>query len=151
MKSNYENSLFYQIHLTAKFFDKLFEQYFKEINLGVTSVEHLALSIISEKQNCCQRDLAKIILKDRANTGKLANSLESRGLIEIVLSQKNNRPVKILKITDKGRELLESAYKKVIPVVNHIYSKFQESELEEVKATLHNFRKTVQEGLKTNI
>ena len=84
-----------------------------------------------------------LVLKKELKENKTASG--------IVLSQKNNRPVKILKITDKGRELLESAYKKVIPVVNHIYSKFQESELEEVKATLHNFRKTVQEALKTNI
>ena len=79
MKTKYENSIIYQINSSAKHFDKLFEQFFKEINIGVTAAEHLALMIVHDTKDCCQRDLARVLLKDRANTGKLAKSLEEKG------------------------------------------------------------------------
>ena len=83
MKTKYEDSIIYQINSSAKHFDKLFEQFFKEIDIGVSAAEHLALMVVHDTKDCCQRDLARILLKDRANTGKLAKSLEEKGLIKI--------------------------------------------------------------------
>ena len=124
MKTKYENSLFYQINSTAKYFDKLFDQIFKEMDFGVSATEHLALSIICETNNCCQRDLARIILKDRANTGKLAKTLKEKGLIEITLNIKNNRPVKILSATKKGKELIDSTLSAFKPVIQKVEDEF---------------------------
>ena len=59
----------------------LFEQFFKKHDIGICAIEHLALKVIQDTKDCSQRDLAKVILKDRANTGKLANSLYQKGLI----------------------------------------------------------------------
>ena len=39
-------------------------------------------------------------MKDRANTGKLLDSLEKRGYVTRTLSIKNNRPVKIVDINE---------------------------------------------------
>ena len=151
MKTRYEDSLFYQIHSTAKYFDKLFEQFFKDINLGVSASEHLALMIIFDSNNCCQRDLAKILLKDRANTGKLVNSLKEKGLIDINLTTKNNRPVKILTITKTGVELVNKSMNLFEPLKKQIESVFTEKKLEETKKSLANFRESVSKAIKTNI
>ena len=105
MKTRYEDSIIYQINSSAKHFDKLFEQFFKEINIGVTAAEHLALMVVHDTKDCCQRDLARVLLKDRANTGKLASILEQKGLIKIKATTKNNRMVKILTATQKGIKL----------------------------------------------
>ena len=83
MKTTYEDSLFYIINSCSKYFNMLFEQFFKKLNMGISATEHLALMVISDNKDCSQRDLARIILKDRANTGKLALSLEKKGLIKI--------------------------------------------------------------------
>ena len=61
MKTKYEDTIIYQINSSAKHFDKLFEQFFKEINLGVSASEHLALMIIHDTKNCCQRKNKKYI------------------------------------------------------------------------------------------
>lgn len=151
MKTRYEDSLFYQIHSTAKYFDKLFEQFFKDINMGVTSNEHLALMIIFDSKNCCQRDLAKILLKDRANTGKLVNSLQDKGLIEIELTTKNNRPVKILTVTKKGIELVNESSVLFEPLKQQIESAFTEKKIKEIKQSLSNFRESVSKAIKVNI
>lgn len=151
METKYENTLFYQIHSCAKCFDILFEQLFKELNIEISTIEHLTLSIISDVKECCQRDLAKILLKDRANTGKLALNLEKKGLIKITLKTKNNRPVKILTLTQKGKKLLEKTDKVLLPIIQKLHNLFQKNEIEDIKIKLKNFREKVEKTIKTNI
>lgn len=151
MKTKYENSLVYQINSSAKHFDKLFEQFFKEINIGVTAAEHLALMIVHDTKDCCQRDLARVLLKDRANTGKLAKSLEEKGLIKIEATIKNNRAVKILTITKKGKELAKNSINLFEPLKNQIEKEFSKEKLEEMTKTLHDFTQLISKTLKTKI
>ena len=151
MSTKFENSLFYQINLSSKCFNMLFEQFFKELNLGISATEHLALAIIIETQNCCQRDLAKIILKDRANTGKLAGLLEQKGLIKIEATIKNNRAVKILTPTKKGVDLNNKIMEIINPLLKKIKNEISEKIVEETKTALKNIREVVQKNVKINI
>lgn len=151
MATKFENSLFYQINLSAKCFNMLFEQFFKELNLGISATEHLGLAVIIENQNCCQRDLARIILKDRANTGKLAGLLEQKGLIKIEATIKNNRAVKILTPTKKGVELNKKIMEIVNPLLRKIKNEISEKIVEETKTALRNIREIVQKNVKTKI
>lgn len=151
MKTNYEDSLVYQINATAKYFDKIFEQFFKELNIGVSATEHLALALIDDLKDCCQRDLARIILKDRANTGKLARSLKEKGLIDIKLSTKNNRPVKILTTTKKGKDLLKNSASLFEPLKEKFEQQFSNEKLEEIKNALKDFTEVIATTLKVNI
>ena len=151
MRTRYENSLFFQINSSAKYFEKLFEQFFKEANIGVSATEHLALTTIYDLKKCCQRDLAKILLKDRANTGKLAKSLEEKGLVKITPDIRNNKPVKILSITKKGATLIEDSHKLLKPLRIEIEKNFTDEKLDEIKNSLKSFKETISKALKTNI
>ena len=147
----YEDSLFYLINSCSKYFNMLFEQYFKNLNMGISATEHLALMVIIDNKECSQRDLAKIILKDRANTGKLANNLEQKGLIKINLKTKNNRPVKILTITAKGLNLCKKIMQTIEPVVDKLHQEISDKIIEDTKNTIKNFRKVVEKIVKINI
>ena len=151
MGTKYEDSLFYIINSCSKYFNMLFEQYFKDLNMGITATEHLALMVISDNKECSQRDLARIILKDRANTGKLANTLSEKGLIKINLKTKNNRPVKVLTITQKGLNLCGKIMKTVEPVVDKLHQEIPSEIIEDTKTTIKNFRKVVEKIVKVNI
>jgi len=151
MDTKYKDSLFYLINSCSKYFNILFDQFFKELNLGLSSTEHLALKVISETKDCSQRDLAKIILKDRANTGKLANNLENKGLIKIELKTKNNRPVKIMTITKKGQKLCNKVMDLIEPIVQKIHNEISDEVLKETIETIKNFRKIVENTVKVNI
>lgn len=151
MKTKYENSLVYQINSSAKYFEKLFEQFFKEINIGVSATEHLALTTIYDLKKCCQRDLARILLKDRANTGKLAKSLEEKGLITITPDIKNNKPVKILSVTKKGEVLIKNSLKLLKPLEEEIEKTFNEKKLNEIKNSLKDFTQVISKALKIKI
>lgn len=149
--TKYEDSLFYQIHVSAKIFHMLFDQFFKELEIGLSANEHLALKIISETKNCCQRDLARILLKDRSNTGKLVNYLKEKGYVEIKLTTKNNRPAKILTVTTKGAKIIDEMSKISEPIVKKIQSEISQETIEKTKKTLQNFIKVVEKAVKTNI
>lgn len=151
MATVFENSLFYQINLSSKCMHMLFEQFFKELNIGISATEHLALSVIIETKNCCQRDLARIILKDRSNTGKLANILEEKGLIQIKQTIKNNRMVKILTATKKGLNLNQKIVKIVKPIVDKVNEEISEKTANELKNTLKNIREILQRNVKIKI
>ena len=64
----------------------------------LTLEQFITLDAIANTPNICQRDLAKIILKDRSNVTRILSILENKGYIERLISVKNNRPVKILKL-----------------------------------------------------
>ncbi len=151
MKIKFQDSLFYQIYISEKIFKSLFEQFFKEINIGINATEHLALTIIEDTKDCCQRDLAKILFKDRAGTGKLANILKTKGLIKIELKTKNNRPVRILTLTEKGIEILKKTSDIGNKVTKKIQEKFSKETMEQAKTTLMDFRETVKDALKNKI
>lgn len=151
METKYKDSLIYQINSSAKCFEKVFEQFFKELELGISATEHLALTIVHDTKDCCQRDLAKIILKDRANTGKLAKSLEEKGLIKIAATIKNNRAVKILTITREGKKLVENSTKLLEPLIQQIVIKFPKEQLDEITKVLRDFTSLISETLKSKI
>ncbi len=151
MKTKYEDSIFYQINSCARYFHVVFEQFFKELNVGINAMEHLALAVIIETENCCQRDLARIILKDRAGTGKLVAILENKGLIEIKLTTKNNRPAKILTPTKKGIELNETIRTIILPLLSEIRKKLDEKTLERTSEILKQLKNIIEKIMKKNI
>ena len=147
----YENSLFFQLNSNAKYYNRLFEKFFKELYIEVNGLEHLALTVISQTENCCQRDLARILVKDRANTGKIVNVLEKKGLINIELKQKNNRPAKILTLTKKGEKINEEVHQIILPLITKIYTEIDIKEIEQTKQTLNKLRKAVEKNIKIDI
>ena len=91
---HYIDSIYYDVELTAYAMRMLGRQLFENLNLGITLAEHAALDTIFCNAGICQRDLAKLILTDRANTGRILDSLEEKGLITRFVDLKNNRLVK---------------------------------------------------------
>ena len=99
----------------------------------------------------CQRDLAKIILKDRANTGKLLDGLEKQGYITRTLSIKNNRPVKIVEITDEGRKKAEFVLDKIRPHYLQVKNMIDNSDVARVGELLQQLREILDETLEIQI
>ena len=107
------DTIFYQIELTAKYCKLLGQQTFDKFNLGISLDEYYILDVLTVNESLCQRDIAKLILKDRANTGKLLDTLAQKEYITRDLTVKNNRPVKLVKITEKGLQKIEDVVNKV--------------------------------------
>ena len=107
MVEGFVNSLYYQIMLTEKYAKVFSKQLEEKYNLPITLEELTALSIVSQHNGeIHQRKLAQIILKDRANTGRMLKHLEQQELISREEQTKNKRQVFVLTITDKGLSMI---------------------------------------------
>ena len=124
MKKNYTQTVHYQIEVTSKYMKLAGIQLIKKIGVDLSFDEFIALDMLASEGPMCQRDLAKIILKDRANTGRVANSLEKKGYIVIDICKKNNRLIKKMVLTKKGEETIKNIVAKIKPIVKPFEEKF---------------------------
>ena len=151
MQEHFTNTIFYQIELTAKYCKLLGTQVFEQYSAGITCEEYSVLDVLANSPKMCQRDLAKIILKDRANTGKLLDGLEKRGYVTRKLSIKNNRPVKIVEITDEGAKKAEEVLEKIRPHFQRVMEKINNSDVARVSDLLKELREILDETLEIQI
>ena len=151
MKKHFTDTIFYQIELTAKYCKLMGQQVFEKYNVGLTVEEYSVLDTLICKPEICQRDLAKLILKDRANTGKILDSLEKRGYVKRKLAIKNNRPVKIAEITDLGKDRVEEVSEKLRPHMQVVMDKINNSDLARVSDLLRELREFLNDTLEIQI
>ena len=128
MDVSYSKSIYYNIRLTSRYIKAFIAQILENFDLGLSSDEIFTLDILKCHGSMCQRDLAKLLFKDRANTGKIARNLEEKGLIKINIEQKVKRLVKNLSLTKKGIDILKKLEEVKAPVLDKISQKFSEEE-----------------------
>ncbi len=148
---HFTDSIFYQIELTAKYCKLLGQQAFEKYDTGVTVEEYSVLDVLLCSPKMCQRDLAKLILKDRANTGKLLDSLEKKGFVKRHLSIKNNRPVKFVELTEEGTSKLKDINLKLEPHTKLIKEKIRNSDIAKVSGLLKELREFLGQTLEMKI
>ena len=151
MREHFRDTIFYQIELTARYCKLLGAQVFEQFDIGLSIEEYAILDTLLTQKELCQRDLAKLILKDRANTGKILDGLEKKGFITRKLSIKNNRPVKLIEITKSGINQSEEAAKRIRPHYRAIKEKIDNSNIAKVGELLRELRCILNESLKIQI
>lgn len=116
-------------------------QYFSKLNLPITFEQFIALDTISYNPDICQRDLSKLTLKDRSNTGRILSILEENGFVSREAITKNNRLIKSLRITPKGEEILEENREKIRKDFSKVFDYMKEEEFERLRELLVKFQK----------
>ena len=66
------------------------------MKIDISFEEYLILDVVSYNEGICQIDLAKKLLRDRSNIGKIVSALEKKGLIKINPDTRNKRLIKKL-------------------------------------------------------
>lgn len=85
---HYTDTIQYELEQTAKLMRMLALQLFNNLKIELSVDECVALDTLSCNPEICQRDLSKLILKDRANTSRILDSLEKKNLLKDLLIQK---------------------------------------------------------------
>jgi DNA-binding MarR family transcriptional regulator len=80
---------------------------------GVTPVQYAALSAVLRQPGMDQRTLARLIGFDTSTIGSVIDRLEARGLM-VRNSSPTDRRVRLLSVTQQGRELLMAAEPSVL-------------------------------------
>ncbi len=148
---HYIDSIFYQFEQTAKYCRYLSVQIFQKLDMGLTFDEFITLDTIDANECICQRELAKLILKDRASTGRLLCSLEDKGYIERFVDTKNNRLVRKMKISDSGREVLVEITQRLKVYIAKLPKILSEEDKEVLIQSIINFRHNIEKEVQMNI
>lgn len=139
--NHFTDSIIHEIIKTAIYSRVKGSQYFNKFNIGITFEQYLALDTISFNPDICQRDLSKLILKDRSNTGRILNILEENGFIERTVETKQNRLVKNMKVTEKGQKILDDNKETMKQDFKKIFELMKEEEFDQLRYLLQKFRK----------
>lgn len=145
----YTKSIMYMMEQTVIYFKLKGAQFFNQLNIGVTIDQYAALDAIYHNENICQRDLSKLILKDRSNTGRILNILEEKGFIKRAVETKGKRLVKKIYITTKGTEMIENHQKMLKEAFHKVFEEVSEEEFTVVRQILTKLRDTLSKS--TNI
>ena len=148
---HYTDTLNYELEKTARVMRILGIQLMEKLKIDLMLDEYVALDIVSCHQGICQRDLAKLIIKYRANTCRILNSLEEKGLITRFVDTKNNRLVRKMAITEKGYKILISINKKVESYVAETKRVVSEDELDGLYLSLKKLREKLEEMIELKI
>jgi DNA-binding MarR family transcriptional regulator len=148
---NYTNSIFYQLEQTAKFCRFLGFQTFQKLKMPVSTDEFAALDVLMVHREICQRELAKLILKDRPNTGRILNSLEEKGLIVRVADTKNNRLIRKISLTPEGEKTTKEVSVKLKDYISKLPKIFSDEDKVELVNLLKQFRTSLEKEVEMNI
>ena len=148
---HYTDSIHYELERTSRLMNMLTNQLFKKLELSITFDEYIALDTVSINAGICQRDLAKLILKDRANTGRILNELEQKGFITRFIDTKNNRLVKKMGITETGLQELNSINNKIKTYLSGVTKRIPPEDVDKVRDILRAFRLELDKIVETNI
>ena len=148
---HYTDSIFYQFEQTAKYCRFLGVQVFQKLNMSISPDEFYALDVIMMHDNICQRELAKLILKDRPNTGRILDSLEGKGYIERFADTKNNRLVSRMRITDTGRKVTEETSERLREYISNLPKIFSDEDKNKLKELMIRFRESLEKEVEMKI
>lgn len=148
---HYTESLYYELLLTMKYLKMHATQVFEQECIELTPDEMASLDVIACHSDICQRDLAKLILKDRANTGRILDSLEERGFIERNLVERNNRAIKQIAITPCGQKYLADVTVALRERFEDVQGVVSKDDIEVIFTSLKKIREAVGNIVKTQI
>lgn len=148
---HYIDSIFYQFEQTARYCKYLSVQIFQGFNMGISADEFIVLDTIDANGCICQRELAQLILKDRAGTGRLLNTLEEKGYIERFADTKNNRLVRKMKLTQSGQDILKEAIDKLKKYIDKMPEIIPEEKKGKLISAIIEFRQGLEKEVQMNI
>ena len=148
---HYTESFFYELKQTARMMKFHANQMFEILGLELTPGEYCTLDTIMCNPNFCQRDLSKLLLLDRANTGRILDKLEKLGYISRSIDTKNNRLVKKVEITKKGINELEKINNKIIDKYQIVMNEISEDEFENTRLSIKKLRENLEKHIESKI
>ena len=148
VKKFYIESFPYEVELTARICHenakRLLESYTDEVSIDEFSI----LDTIVARPGLSQADLARLVLKGKAHTGRFIMSLEEKGFVERHVQERDGKLIKVAVVTEKGMDLYTSIIEQMQPVIAHFESIISEEDICKMIQGLRAFRKKVEEANK---
>lgn len=135
-----ERTLLYSLVTTAKIAQLFAVRFFNQHKTSdITFNQFEILSALNEKEYY-QRDLAKFLFKSNANLSKDLDVLEEKELITRKASTKNKRMVKVLSLTEEGKNTIRKIDKIAENYINEVENIYTKEEFEEFEKYLNRLK-----------
>ncbi len=148
---DFSKSVFYKIQQLAIYCDKMADNFFEIRNVDLTHDEFAALNFVLNNPDICQRDLAKLLLRDRVRAGRIITSLEDKGYIKRTNATRNNRLIRKLQITNAGKKIYNEQFNILQQIMKVLTKKFSEKQMNELLASLSELEKALSNIVEFNI
>lgn len=142
-KEHFVDSLAYEIELVSRVCHESFKRWFEANAKGITPEEFSILDTIDLGKNLSQIELANMMLKGKAHTGKFLDSLEKKGLITRLYDTKNSRMVKIPVMTELGTKTYNELRVKIEKISDRMNKVYPKKDIINLKNELKKFRETI--------
>ncbi len=143
-KKNYIDSFPYEVELTARICHENTKIMLESFTDELTIDELVVLDTLIAKPGLSQAELARLILKGKAHTGRFLMSLEEKGFIERHIYEKNGKLIKVSEVTEAGHKLYDELTGKFRPAAEKIQQIFSEEEVQYVIEHLRAFRNAIE-------
>jgi len=148
---HYVNTIVYSLEQTLTCLNLQMTQAFNELNLDITLDQGTILDTIYCRGKLCQRDLSKLILKDRSNTNRMLNVLEKKGYIKRIAGTKDNRLVNYIELTEKGKETLEYNMDRVYGCYVKMLESTTEEDLQSLRLLLDKLMENLHKSIRLQV
>ncbi len=140
---HYTDSLPYALESTSRILHEAIVRFFEKNGFEITHDEFVILDTLYANPEILQIDLAKLILKGRAHTGRFLMALEEKGFVKRVPSNKGKKLVMISSVTEDGIKI----YKKIKKAIEDHVNSFQNEMTEEKEKELLNLLSIVKKDV----
>lgn len=144
--SYYIDSFPYEIELTARVCHENARQLIESFTDKVSIDEFTVLDTLIARPGLSQADLARLILKGKAHTGRFLMSLEDKGFIERHIEEKNGKLIKVSSVTPKGKKLYNGVIERFKPAVEKFDKIISQEQCEMIIQNLKNFREAIEKA-----
>lgn len=139
------------IYITGTLIRGFSTQTFAEKNFGLTPDQYVILYLLLENDEIvCQRQLAEIMFKDRANISRIIDIMHKNGLVEKI-PDSNGRKIYKLVVTEKGKELKEKVFQTDIYLRGEITKDISAKDLAVTFNTLEKMNMNIRDKVKLQI
>jgi DNA-binding MarR family transcriptional regulator len=139
----YINSFAYEIEQTARICHEAAKKVLVSFTAEISLEEFSLLDTIIAKPKSSQADLARLILKGKAHTGRFLTSLEKKNLIKRQIEERDGKLIKTAVVTIEGLELYDSIMENVKPQMEEFSQGLLEEEVKNTIFNLSKFRKKI--------
>ena len=120
-RNHYVDTVIYSVDMIIKNLKAELKHRIDKLDLGITGEQFVVLDTVSYYENIYPQKLSDILMKDKSNTKRMIQILVDNGLLVKEAGKSNNRLVYILKITDKGKKLVDDNMPKIKKYITEMH------------------------------
>ena len=146
--NHYVDTVIYSIDMIIKNLKAELKHRIDKLNLGITGEQFVVLDTVSYYENIYPQKLSEIMMKDKSNTTRMIQILVDKGLITKEVGKVNNRLVYQLKITKKGKKLVDDNMPKIKKYITEIFANIPDEEIELLHKMSRQFETALSDSIK---